>query len=111
MKTQTIFNVLLLSAAALATPLRDLYVRQPTPQANPQVPSGSTPLPTAIPAAAPQVKTIIMDQLGSLGIDQQTLSTLRAMPATVFEKVSQLQEPQLTQAVTSLLKGQVPDGI
>ncbi|KAF3904780.1 hypothetical protein ABW20_dc0103053 [Dactylellina cionopaga] len=84
---------------------------QPATDASAQQPAAGTPAQAAPTIPAEEIKTLIMNQLNTLGIDPEPLANMQKFPAEVFEKVYKLQEPQLTEAVKSLLQGQTPAGI
>ncbi|KAK6518824.1 hypothetical protein TWF506_005959 [Arthrobotrys conoides] len=56
-------------------------------------------------------KGIMIKQLTNAIKDPKVLSTLNAVPADVFDKVSKLEGESLATAIKSLLAGETPQGI
>ncbi|KAK6511080.1 hypothetical protein TWF481_000002 [Arthrobotrys musiformis] len=56
-------------------------------------------------------KGIMIKQLTTAIKDSKVLSTLEAVPADVFDKISRLEGESLATAIKSLLAGETPQGI
>ncbi|KAK6350519.1 hypothetical protein TWF718_003710 [Orbilia javanica] len=58
------------------------------------------------------IKATILDQIPRLpDVTPEVAEFLRNFPDSGYEQIAKLQDPQLTEAITSLLSGQVPAGI
>ncbi|KAK6521771.1 hypothetical protein TWF506_001974 [Arthrobotrys conoides] len=122
MKVSSIFfglTVLLATASASpamrrAAAAADLRVRQDDQTAEVGAPvqgAPTTPDGTAI-AVKPTIKETILAQLPRMpDIEPAVADFLRNFPDSGYEQIAKMQDPELTEAITSLLSGQVPAGV
>ncbi|KAF3191021.1 hypothetical protein TWF788_007207 [Orbilia oligospora] len=122
MKVSSIFfglTVLLATASASpamrrAAAAADLRVRQDDQAAEVGAPvqgAPTTPDGTAITVKS-TIKETILAQLPRMpDIEPAVADFLRNFPDSGYDQIAKMQDPQLTEAITSLLSGQVPAGV
>ncbi|KAK6534907.1 hypothetical protein TWF281_006206 [Arthrobotrys megalospora] len=117
MKVQGIFFALtLLLASATASPAMrragaaaELRARQ-IPEAAAQNPP-TTPDGTVISPIKPTIKETILAQIPQLGLDEGIATFLQNFPESGYEQISKMPDAEMTEAITSLLSGQIPAGV
>ncbi|KAK6362236.1 hypothetical protein TWF730_005932 [Orbilia blumenaviensis] len=57
------------------------------------------------------IKETILAQIPKLDLDPAVATFLENFPASGYEQISKMEDPQLTEAITALLSGQIPAGV